>query len=425
MMMVVSCFILIVMFWFLAKLLAIHQLEACLGATFSSLPHTHGNVPQVLKALCETARFYSTGFIEDAEHRMGKTDNRLMTLAAILPCARLSCARNGHVMLIARHHVTQNIPEDILSIVSVSTWLHSINLEGVLPIVSEENDFNSEHGEIAPFLFVKNAKEKDPNQSFPSSTGGKHSRRRQTRRSSSHLLMDGKQGTIVDLEPVASTIKHVLQVASACQSSSPSSSSEYDDEEDYDRTLSLTSIRHIPSILCTISYTVLSLFWSRGMAFPGVDDKTWLDITPSTTCEHNDHDDNELISRSQAVSDFAGVLGHIIVSRIGSEENNLQLGRRVCKVLVEQSKSQIQKVVQQACCGLISLLSSLRHSFGKRASSMERDSRDVFDDAITGYLVEFIEYVCSVLQGESASSDFLLIPLIDGTYIVCLFPYVR
>ena len=56
---------------------------------------------------------------------------------------------------------------------------------------------------------------------------------------------------------------------------------------------------------------------------------------------------------------------------------------------------------------------------------MERDSRDVFDDAITGYLVEFIEYVCSVLQGESASSDFLLIPLIDGTYIVCLFPYVR
>jgi hypothetical protein len=383
------------------------QIELCLGACFTSLPHAHGNVPGILKALCEIARFYSIECQDDAL-TYPIADRLLMTMATLVPLARLSCARNGQGILMSRQHVTRIIPADILSVLVVDEWLHdntspkNMALAESLPMVSEENVYNtSDHGDIAPFVYIKqyHAGEKDDSQ-MPESSG-KHTRRRHSRQHST-LIMNGKQGTIVDFEPVAAVIKHVL-----C-SVSKSSLSYYNDgwHGIFDRTITPTSIARLPSILCSICYSVLSLLLSHGMAFPEMGDMLWLNIDSPRDSDT----ENELVSRSQAVSDFAGVLGHLIVSRIGDEENNTRLlSRKVCFVLVQlitKSSRFCRKVVQHACCGLISILSSLRHAFWKRAMNGS------YDMEISAILVSFINDIICKLRKES--TRLVLIPLIDG-----------
>jgi hypothetical protein len=143
------------------------------------------------------------------------------------------------------------------------------------------------------------------------------------------------------------------------------------------------------------------------MVFPGTDDLPWLNINNSSP----DVGEGEkvLISRSQAVSDFAGVLGYLIVYQIGDESNNMQLSRTVCSVLVHMSKSDSRQVVQHACCGLISILSSLRLSSGGLSTIDE-----MHDAALSDCAVSFVEYVSCVLRREATSSSQVLIPLIDG-----------
>lgn len=388
------------------------QIELCLGACFTSLPHTHGNVPGILKALCNTAHFYSIECQGDAELTYPVADRLLMTLASILPLARLSCARNGQGILMSRQHVTRIVPADILSVLSVGELLHDISpLDETLPIVSEENVYNtSDHGDIAPFVYVKqhHAGEKEDSksqvfESRQSESSKKETRRRHSRRHDT-LIMNGKQGTIVDFEPVAATMKLVLCAVSN------SLSSRHDGGTNliFDRTITPSSLVRLPSILCTISYSVLSLFLSHGMAFPGMDDMLWLNInSPSDRCDSEAED--ELVSRSQAVSDFAGVLGHLIASHNDDEENNTQLlSRRVCTVLVQLSNSKCRNVVQHACCGLISILSSLRHAFGKR----ETKCCNCYDTEISAIMVSFLKGIISKLRIEPTS--LVLIPLIDG-----------
>ncbi|KAL9191186.1 hypothetical protein ACHAXT_000892 [Thalassiosira profunda] len=390
---------------------AIRQIEICLGAPFSSLPHTHGNLSDLLKALGDSARFYSTEYDDHAEHQMGQTDRLLMTLAAILPLARLSCARNGQAIIMSRQHVTQNIPSDILSVVSVDEWLHNTSpvvLNEALPMVSEENDFTSDDiGEIAPFVFVKQYHTKGKEDIKPSQQSNTSKKKKTTRRLGSNIASNGKQGTIVDFEPIVAAIKTVLDAV--CQDNLS-----HDDEEGdlmFDRIISPASISQLPSIVRTICYGVISSFLSYGMASPGMGDLVWLDLEPACVAGQ----ENELVARSEAVSIFAGVLGHITVSRIGEEENNLQLGRRVCDVLVRLSMADCLKVVQHSCCGLISILSSLRHTAERKASKGRISSPDAsYDAAITGSLISFIGHVCSVLQKEESDSDLVLIPLVDA-----------
>ena len=83
---------------------AIKQLGLCLCAPFSELPHIHGSVPMILKALCDIACFHS---IDDkksqscAEHGLGQCKKLMLTLTTILPLARLSSTRNGQVMFMS------------------------------------------------------------------------------------------------------------------------------------------------------------------------------------------------------------------------------------------------------------------------------------------------------------------------------------
>ena len=274
--------------------------------------------------------------------------------------------------------------------------------------MSEEN-VTFDHGHIAPFVFVKRKGD-----SHLSQESTKQQRRRQTRRSSSNPIMDGKQGTVVDFEPIAAAIKHVLNAAPC----------DLLPAHGENKTISQTSITQLPSIVRTICYTSISCFFSHGMAFPQMDDLLWLDLDSS----FGKKGDEELLSRSKALSDYAGVLGHMIVSHIGDAEDNLQLCRKVCIVLVQSSMTTpktscedctFTKVVQHACCGLISILSSLDHSFKKRSKGSKSSSNTTtkYDKAISSCLISFIDHVCSVLQKEKGepTSDSVLIPLIDGT----------
>ena len=388
---------------------SIRQLEACLGACFTSLPHTHGNVPQILNALCDIARFYSDEKVE-IDQGLTKTDCRLLILASILPLARLGSSRTGHVIRTPRQEMTQNIPDDVLSVVSINDC-YNINLttNDSLPIVLEERDLDSDNGDTtASFLFVK--QHISGNEASQASQSSKHDkRRRSTRRHGNNHLLDGKQGTSIDFEPITSITKSVL-LACLTDCSSP-----YQDEQWYD-TISSSSIKQLVSILCTICYKLLSSHWQVGLSPPRIDDLLWLDAISSKATD-NKHDNEEEV-QSQMVADYSGVLGHTM---LGLEDNNIQLAAKVCDVLVQMSKSSNHPCVQTSCCGLISLLSSLRFSFENK--SLKKDKG--YDSAISQSLIIFIEHVCSVLKDDSSSSDSVLIPLIDSkcTYLLCIVVY--
>lgn len=373
------------------KLTAIRQLEACLDASFTSLPHTHANVPGIMKALCDTARFYiSIEYNVGAEldhHIVGRL---MMTLASILPIARLSCGRNGQGVLIPRHCVTRNIPKDMLSALSMNEDVYDFR-----PAVVNES---SDSEDLAPFVFVK---QREYNQW--SADEARQMRRRQASRDN-NITLDGKQGTLVDFGPVASVVKHVLCVVS-------SASYRHDEGMNiFEGVVSQSSLSTLPSVLCTVLYTILSRLLSHGMAFPGADDLPWLEI--NSTPDAGDCVEEVLTARSQSVSDFAGILGYYIVSQIGDKGSILQLSRTVCSVLVHMSKSICRKVVQHACCGLILILSSLRHSMEGKSTNDE-----IHDTTLSDCAVSFVGYVSFALRRETTrSSSHMLIPLIDGAY---------
>lgn len=374
---------------------AIRQIEACLDATFTFLPHLHANVPDILNALCRTARFYSIEHEVDVELKYPAVGRLMMTLASVLPLSRLSCARNGQGILMPRQYVARNIPKDIVTVLSGNEGFYNISptvFNESLQIESGDNCFDANHGDLAPFVYVR----QHENNQWTGNESTQSIRRQDSR------PMDGKQGTLVDFEPVASVIKHVL-----CDVSN-SSTHHLDEGMDHlFEVVSPSSISELPSVLCTISYTILSLLLSHGMSFPGTDDLPWLDIDNSSPDIAGG--EKVLVSRSQAVSDFAGVLGYVIVSQIGDESNNMQLSRTVCSVLVQMSKSESRQVVQHACSGLISILSSLRLSSGGLSTIDE-----MHDAALSDCAVSFVEYVSCVLRRGATSSSQVLIPLIDG-----------
>lgn len=364
---------------------AIRQLENCLNAPFCELPHTHGSVPTILKALCDTAITHAT------------EGNNLLTLASILPLARLSCAVNGQGIMMSRKRVTKIVPVDILSAISVDDWSPTFDLNETLPMVSEEHDYDAETDDIAPLVFVQQTqierkKESQAVENDMTLTTSKFS----TRRRSKQKGHGAREGTTVDFEIAAAAIKSVLQ----------SSSTNYEERNKslFDRTISPHSLKELPSIISTICYIALSSFLSHGMAFPSLDDSSWLNIDYSTS----ETDNEELfVARSQTIADFAGVLGHNFVYHLGDKEKNREMGRNVCNALVHLATSKYSRVVTNACCGIILLLSSLRHS--------RKNSKINKDDTRSTFLISFVEYTMSVMEKETES--IILIPLIDGEFM--------
>ena len=362
---------------------AIRQLESCLNAPFSELPHTHGSVPTILKALCDTAIAHAT------------EGNNLLTLASILPLARLSCAVNGQGIMMSRRLVTNIVPSDILSSVDDYWSPTSCNLNETLPMVSEDHDYDNDKDDIAPLIFVRQtqiASGKDAHTTVGVATSKFSTRHRRKRQKDN----GAREGTTVDFEIVAAVIKSVLQTSS-------SSSQQQSNKSLFDKSISERSLAELPSVISTICYIALSSFLSHGMAFPSLEDSSWLNIEYSSV-----GDDNEelLVARSQTIADFAGVLGHNFVYHLGDKETNRDIARIVCRALVNLAKSKYSRVVTNACCGIILVLSSLRHS--------RKSAKIKIDEESSNCLISFVEYTISVMRGTTDTDTIVLIPLIDG-----------
>lgn len=71
-------------------------------------------MPQLLQALCDTASFYSFHYDEDDACRLVEVDREVLTIASILPFARLSCSRDGHAMFQPGQYVSIAIPRDVM-----------------------------------------------------------------------------------------------------------------------------------------------------------------------------------------------------------------------------------------------------------------------------------------------------------------------
>jgi len=361
---------------------AIRQLETCLNAPFCELPHTHGSVPTILKALCDTAIAHAT------------EGNSLLTLASILPLARLSCAVNGQGIMMSRRRLTKIVPSDILSAISVDDyWSPTCDLNETLPIVSEEHDFDADKDDVAPLIFVRQTQIEGKKEAQVGNDIGITTSKFSTRRRSRQKDNGAREGTTVDFEIVAAVIKSVLQTSSSnCQQRNKSL---------FDRTISQRSLTELPSVISTICYIALSSFLSHGMAFPSLDDSSWLNIEYSDVGKDNEE---LLVARSQTIADIAGVLGHNFVYHLGDKKNNREIARNVCNALVKLAKSKYSRVVTNACCGIILLLSSLRHS--------RKSAKIKMDDTSSSDLISFIEYTISVMREDT--DTIILIPLIDA-----------
>ncbi len=364
---------------------AIRQLETCLNAPFCELPHTHGSVPTILKALCDTAISHAT------------EGNNLLTLASILPLARLSCAVNGQGIMMSRRRLTKIVPSDILSAISVDDyWSPTCDLNETLPMVSEDHDYDGDKDDVAPLIFVRQTQIEGKKENQVCNDIGITKSKFSTRRRSRQKDIGAREGTTVDFEIVAAVIKSVLQTSSSnCQQQNKSL---------FDRTISQQSLTELPSVISTICYIALSSFLSHGMAFPSLDDSSWLNIEYS---EAEKDSEELLVARSQTIADFAGVLGHNFVYHLGDKKNNREIARNVCYALVNLAKSKYSRVVTNACCGIILLLSSLRHS--------RKSAKIKMDDTSSSDLISFIEYTISVMREDT--DTIILIPLIDGKYL--------
>ena len=388
---------------FRLRLEAIRQLELCLHAPFNDLPHTHGSVPNILKILCDTAIYYSTHDTNaqtDSVHNMhglGEFRRFMLTLAAIIPLARLSCARNGQGIFISRKTVTCIVPGDILSVISAGEWHRHVSStvgNATLPILSEEQDFSANRDDIAPFVFMQ---QRHIRQESLLSEPSKPMGRRDNNRGN-----HGKEGTTIDIGPVAKAIKHVLHL------SYKKCIGDVNDSPYLDGVISSTSLSVLPSIIRIICYGAISSFISHGMSCPSLDDDLlWLDSDSHSTDIFNE---NELMTRSRSIAVYAGVFGDFLSTNLGDNNGNMPLRRKVFEELVKLSMSKYQNVVENACRGLVSILSSFRYHLGSSAMN---------DSATSECLVSFIDYSCSVLMREG--SGLMLIPLVHGTCVYYFF----
>jgi len=94
---------------FPVRVVAVVELERCLEASFSSLPHTHGSVPLVIDALCTVVNeFAETSFDGSADKFSNVPSMTVLAIAAFDPLTRLRVAIDRHVAFRAR---TSNVEE--------------------------------------------------------------------------------------------------------------------------------------------------------------------------------------------------------------------------------------------------------------------------------------------------------------------------
>lgn len=387
---------------FRLRLETIRQLEICLHAPFCELPHTHGTLPAILNAACEIISFYSFRGEDTSCPQLDKHTDSILCLAAIIPLARLSCARNGQGIFLSRHRVTGVIPEHIMSLMSDDGWIQCCtpvtSLNESLPNVLEEQCFEKGNDDIAPFVFVRQyqATSKYGGDDESSKTQGGPTNKKTRRQSSNAAERSDK--TTVNIEPVARVIKNTL-----CASSSsfiPNSKQ----NSQATQTVLLSIIRRV-------CFNTIASFLSHGISFPSpIEDMNWIGVESGSV--------DEDISKSEAVSLLAAILGNAQLSKIHTKENYEAIITKTFDVLVDLTLAQPQHptIIKNACCGLVTMQISIRKFVRKAKNAASSQFGEVI---MKGSLVRLIKHMCTLLEHQDSWLDFILIPMIDGELPVC------
>jgi hypothetical protein len=359
---------------FRLKLEAIRQLEQCLHAPFRDLPHSHFSVNTLISALCDIVSFYS---LKEEVHQIDTHTHSILCLAAIIPLARLSCTRNGQGIFLPREQVSDKIPDVVMSVLCDDRWIEGhdpiTDLTHSLPMVLEEEICWTEGGDdIAPFVYIKQG-------------SGQHSKRNEdpTNRKGS-----SSERTVVDLESVAAELKNTL-----CAYSPQNEGSHGDTQND---------LSPIVRLMC---FKTISSFLSHGVSFPNpTEDTTWLlNVKPESL--------DEAISHSEAVSLLANCLGKLQLSKRLKIDVSEGFINQICQVLVNLSTQTEQPiVVKNACCGLVTLLTSMQ----RNAKNGCKNKTSLSEMTLSNTLTHLIEFLCQLLEHNKSWPGNILVPLING-----------
>ena len=382
---------------FQLQLEAIRQLEICLRAPFCDLPHTHSNVPTILNALCDIVTYYS---LERQTNPMKRHTDSILCLAALLPITRISCTRNGQGIFLPRELVTSDIPHVVLSVLDDDRWIESCNpmieLDQSLPMVLEEDySFPNSGDEIAPFVYMKQC----PSRANDDTHGlmKKKETNKRVRRHSSERC----DRTVLDIEPVARKIKETL-----CAYAITNIETQHEEG----------SQANLSTVIRLVCFKAISSFLSHGISSPNpLDDTKWLQVATESL--------EECIFRSEAVSLLATMLGKLNLSK-KLKINDQKLLTQACEVLVALAIEQMDNpvVTKNACCGLVSLLTSTK-------SGQDNKERLSESPDFTATLTPLIQYMCHIFEKHSCFQVSYLIPLINGkSYlhtVVNFFRYLK
>jgi hypothetical protein len=387
---------------FRLRLETIRQLEICLHAPFRELPHTHGTLPAILNAACEIITFYSSKGKDTICAQLDYHTDSILCLAGIIPLARLSCARNGQGIFLSRHRVTAVIPECIMSLMSDDGWIKCCtpvtSLCESLPDVLEEQCSDTGNDDIAPFVFVRQyqATSKYDGDDDSWKNMGEQTNKKTRRQSSNSGERSDK--TTVDIEPVARVIKNTLCASSI--SFIPNS------EQNSQATQTI-----LLSIIRKVCFNTIASFLSHGISFPSpIEDLNWIGVESGSM--------DEDISKSEAVSLMAAILGNAQLSKIQVKENYEAIITKTFDVLVELALAQPQHptIIKNACCGLVTMQISIRKFVRKAKKSSSSHIEDVI---MRGSLVRLIKHMCTLLEHQDSWHDSILIPMINGELPVC------
>ncbi len=385
------------------RLEALRQMELCLCAPFSELPHTHGSVPVILKALGETASFYSKEKGSSTQSvGLGQYMMSLLTLASVIPLARLGCTLDGRGLIMPKESVTSIIPEDLLSAVSSDAVIGSNFSTGELRDLSEEQNLFADQLSTAPFVFVQQLRSEEENVSSSLRNNTFPPQRSRKRRERS-CGQDGKEGTTIDFEPVASVLKRVLHQC-------PDFNHRIDDSVELrDGTITSKSLSLLPSKIRMVCYEALSSFFSHGMTCPSCESGSlrWLENSRSDLGD-------ELVLKSQMILSLCGAVGRFHLSEDGKYETKESLTKELCSILIELIKSKHHRAVQNACWGLNLILVYLR--IGISGENSPASTIDANATLVVKSFGPILECACLVLE-RNDSRPGVLLPIVSCKFL--------
>jgi len=348
---------------------AIQQLELCLRAPFGYLPHTHESVPMIVDALCAVMEIHGCQIPANTnnmqQHRTCDTiASHLLTIACIVPLARVRMTLNDRISFLGRYAVTKIIP---CSVASVLNWSD----EGNVHVSDREKDSSREttivHSScdckedicdtslIAPFIFTHGGKQANGHL------------RNSSQESLLHRSQQSNEGTIFNWDSIISTMKRVLL-----------SQSQKDKNGLFESFTSQFDPNELRSCIRMIIYTTIHDFISCGIPFKFDNHTPQFFLSSQEGSGRNE--DNEEIARIKALASYSSIFGmyfqKITQGTVDAETSVTLQEEPVYSELMKACNSHIALKVMHGCRALSVLMSFLCSEFPDHKRDNILDSKE-------------------------------------------------